>query len=165
MNTEVTDEPYLWLADAYNTLPDWDPNDPSEGTRSPLNENWRSPFIGSSVESVAAFIQAAGKPPKPLCKQFFAVLQNEQFERDKQLLIYKIIDDTDGADSEIKLQSVPCPVHLASYFFLSYDRCHWDRAVKDQALYYGEGARWDDDSPGSQVMALIVLDEVQYEAG
>lgn len=129
-----------------------------------MRDDWRSPFIAASVTGVAAFIQAAHKPPKPLCKKFFAVLQKDRYERDKHLLIYKILDVTDCEDNEIRLQSVPCPAHLAGFFFQSYDRYRWDSAVEEQALYYGEGARWDDDSPGSQVMALVVLDDVSTEA-
>jgi len=124
-----------------------------------VEETWRSPFIGSSAQEVAAFIASAPKPPKPLCKRFFAVLQKELYERNKQLLIYKILDVPVDGRGELTLQAVPCPVHLAGFFFRAYDRYDWDQAVEEQALYFNEGAYWDDDDASTQVMALIVLDE------
>jgi hypothetical protein len=46
---------YLWLADTYDTLPDYNPDNPgAEGTLALVDPNWRSPFVGSSVEAVAA---------------------------------------------------------------------------------------------------------------
>ena len=163
MNIEEGEEPILWLADTYDTLPDHDPAHPAaQGTKS-VKDGWVSPFIGSSVEEVAAFIQATPKPPKPLAKQFFAVLQKEQYEQSKQLLIYHIPEKASDNADKIELQSIPCPVHLASVFFYGFDRYDWNRAVKQQALYYGEGATWSDDDESNQLMALIVLDDVPTE--
>jgi hypothetical protein len=162
-NMDVTDEPYLWLADTHDTLPDYDPANPAEGNRGAVDSDWRSPFIGSSVEEVAGFIQAVPKPPKPLCKRFFAVLQKHRYEDKKQVLIYTIPADAAGSQSGGKLESVPCPAHLVSLFFVSYMRDHWYRAVRDQAVYYREGASWSEDSPETQVMALVVLDDLPTE--
>lgn len=160
INTEETEEPILWLADTYDTLPDHNPADPAaKGTQS-VPDDWLSPFIGSSVEEVATFIQATPKPPKPLSKQFFAVLQKEQYEQSKQLLIYHIPEKAGDDAGKSKLQSVPCPIHLAGVFFYDFDRHDWNRAVREQALYYGEGATWSDDDESNQLMALIVLDDI-----
>jgi hypothetical protein len=121
LSTKEEEESYLWLADTYDTISDYNPENPgAEGTLGPIDSDWRSPFVGSSVEEVAAFIRAAPKPP--MCRRFFAVLRNEQFEQSKQLLIYKILDVEGGNDDEIKLQSVPCPAYLVGYFFTSFDR-------------------------------------------
>lgn len=161
MNTQESEEPYLWLADTYDSLPDYDPADPSaQGTDSSVDKDWRSPFIGSSVEEVAAFIQAAPKPPKPLYKQFFAVLQKEMYEQSKQVLIYRASRKESDNTIESNLESVPCPVHLVGVFFNLYDQYHWNRAVTEQALFYGEGASWDDDDTRTQLMALVVLDDI-----
>jgi hypothetical protein len=152
----------LWLADTHDTIPDHDPaQDRPQGTVDPIDSNWRSPFVGSSVEAAAAFIRAASRPPKALSQSFFAVLQREQYEEQKQLLIYKILDDGSSNDGNRKLQSVPCPSHLASYFFRFYDkRQFWDPAVEEQGLYYGHGAYWPDDQMFTDHYALIVLDDV-----
>lgn len=90
-------------------------------------------------------------------------MRGEHYEQSKQLLIYKIPDDTIDNGSDSKLQSVPCPVRLAGFFFVSHDRSEWEEAVLEQALYYGEGAYWGEDSPETQVMALVVLDEFPTE--
>jgi len=167
LNAEKAGMSYLWLADAYDTLPDYDSENPgAEGTTGPVASDWRSPFVGSSAEEAADFIRAAPKPSKPLSKLFFAVLIKEQFEHNKQLLIYKILRVEGGNDDEVKLQSVPVPIHLASCFFTERDRYpqNWDRAIKQQWYFYGTGADWDDDcGEGIDVMALIVLDEFPIE--
>jgi hypothetical protein len=129
------------LADTYDTIPDYNPADPPEGTSGKVDSEWRLPFIGCSLKEVVAFIQAAPKPPKPLCKLLFAVLQKEQYEEKKQLSIYRIPDE----GSEDKLQSVPCSINPAGYCFYTHDPYSWNKAVEEQALYYGEGASWSDD--------------------
>lgn len=48
---------YLWLADRYDTLPDYDPDNPgAEGTLGLLDSNWRSPFVDSGIMEVATFV-------------------------------------------------------------------------------------------------------------
>ena len=142
------------MADTYDTIPDHNPADPAAKGTQAVHDGWSSPFIGTSVEEVAAFIQATPKPPKPLSKQFFAVLHKEQYEQSKKVLIYHITGEASDDTGKSELQSVPCPVHLAGVFFYSFDRYDWDRAVREQALYYGEGATWHDDDNSSQLMAL-----------
>lgn len=110
-----------------------------------------------------AFIEAAPKPSKPLCKRFFAVLDKKRYEQDQRLLIYKTPEGPSSSEGESRLQCVPCPAHYAGLFFASYDRSDWHTAVDDQALYYGEGAAWEDDDPYTQVMALFVLDDLPTE--
>lgn len=164
MNTEEADEPYLWLADTYDTIPDFNPAEPAtQGTSHSVDSSWCSPFTGYSVEEIAAFIQAAPKPSKALGKQFFAVLRKEQYEQSKQLTIYRITESESGDTTKVKLQSVPCPVHLAGYFYSSFSWESWNKAVDEQALYYGEGAFWSDDDNGTQLMALVVLDDFSPE--
>jgi hypothetical protein len=155
----------LWLADTHDTIPDHNPTEQRpQGTRHPIDSHWRSPFVGSSVEAAAAFIRAAPRPPKALSRSFFAVLRKEQYEQHKQLSIYKILDDENNDDDNIKLQSVPCPSHLVSYFYRYYDkRQFWDLAVEEQGLYYGHGAYWPDDQPYTDHYALVVLDDVPLE--
>ena len=46
---------------------------------------------------------------------------------------------------------------------MGYDRSCWDKAVQQQAFYYGEGAYWSDDDASDQVMALFVLDKFPTE--
>ena len=158
LNTERMGEPYLWLADTYDSIPDYNPEDPgTQGTLGPIDSNWRSPFVGSTVAKVAAFVHATPRPPKPLSKRFFAVLQKERYEQSKQLLIYRILAVQGEDGPKLELTSVPCPGHLVSFFFFSWDKYFWDRAVEYQGLYYGHGYHWNEDE--NDLMALFVLDE------
>ncbi|KAM0709727.1 hypothetical protein Q7P35_003767 [Cladosporium inversicolor] len=75
----------------------------------------------------------------------------------------KILDVPANGSGERTLQTVPCPVHLAGFFFRAYDRHYWDQAVEEQALYFNEGAYWSDDDGDNQVFALIVLDHFPTE--
>lgn len=97
-NIEQAEHPALWLADSYSTLPDYLPNHKIYGTEDPIDDNWRSPFAGKSIEDAANFVRNAPKPPKPLCKQFFAVLQKDRFEQNGTILICKILSDEDEDD-------------------------------------------------------------------
>jgi hypothetical protein len=166
LSTKEEGASYLWLADTYDTLSNYDPDNPgAEGTLDLLDSNWRSPFVGSSVEEVAAFIRAAPKPPKPLCKTFFAVLEKNQFEQSKELSVYKILDVEGATDGEIKLQSVPCPAYLVGYFFTSFERYgSWDQAVEAQGLFFGTGPHWKDDCGYDiDLFSLILLDDFPIE--
>ena len=46
---------------------------------------------------------------------------------------------------------------MVSFFFFSWDKYFWDRAVEYQGLYYGHGYHWNEDE--NDLMALFVLDE------
>jgi hypothetical protein len=99
-NTEEADEPYLWLADTYASLPDYRPNYRTFGTRTPINKDWKSPFVGKTIADAANFVRNAPKPPKPLCKRFFAVLQQDRFEQSGELLICKILSKQNEGDED-----------------------------------------------------------------
>jgi hypothetical protein len=75
-----------------------------------VDQSWTSPFVGRSIEDVANFIRNIPKPPKPLCKTFFAVMQKDLYDRKDKLFIYKILpvggeedqeeDEEDGSENE-----------------------------------------------------------------
>jgi len=73
-------EARLWLADSYNSLPNYRPNYKIHGNRSPVDQNWQSLFVGKSLADAANFVRNAPKPPKPLCTELFAVLRKERFQ-------------------------------------------------------------------------------------
>jgi hypothetical protein len=56
------------------------------------------PFVGKSIEDAANFIRNAPKPPKPLSKRFFAVLQKEFYEQSNRMLICRISTGDDAED-------------------------------------------------------------------
>jgi hypothetical protein len=56
-----------------------------------MDEGWKSPFAGKSIEDAANFIRNTPKPPKPLCKTYFAVMEEELYEEHRLLKVCKII--------------------------------------------------------------------------
>lgn len=60
------------------------------GTTSPISKDWRSPFVGKSIEDAANFVRNTPQPPKPLCRRFFVVLQKEFYEKCGRILICRI---------------------------------------------------------------------------
>jgi hypothetical protein len=56
-----------------------------------MDEGWKSPFAGKSIEDAANFIRNTPKPPKPLCKTYFAVMEEELYEEHRLLEVCKII--------------------------------------------------------------------------
>jgi hypothetical protein len=61
------------------------------GTKAPIDPNWRSPFIGKTVRDAVDFMRNAPKPPKPLNKRFCAVVTKDLF-RQHRALICKSLD-------------------------------------------------------------------------
>jgi hypothetical protein len=47
---------------------------------------------------VANFVRNTLKPPKPLCKRFFAVLQKDSFDQHISMFICKIVSDNDDTN-------------------------------------------------------------------
>jgi hypothetical protein len=80
----------IWLADTYDTLPDYTGLSPY-GTKEPIDPNWRSPFIGKTVRDAVNFMRNTPKPPKPLNKRFCAVVTKDSFKQ-YQVLICKSLD-------------------------------------------------------------------------
>ena len=78
------------MADSYDNLPDYRPNYKIYGNKSPVDLDWQSPFVGKSISEVANFVRNIPKPPKPLCKEMFAVLQKDRFEKIGKLLLCRI---------------------------------------------------------------------------
>lgn len=89
-NLERSGEARLWLADSCDSLPDYRPNYKIHGNRSPVSPDSQSPFVGRSIAEAANFVRNIPKPPKPLCKEMFAVLQKDRFERIGKLLLCRI---------------------------------------------------------------------------
>lgn len=88
----------IWLADTYDSLPNYSRRIPP-GTFTPVDADWRSPFIGKTVTDVVAFMRGAPKPPKVLNKRFCAVLTKESLG-DRCALICKSLEDDSDIESE-----------------------------------------------------------------
>jgi len=121
-NEAETDVQYIWLADSYDTLPDANPPRTIQGTHAPISDEWRSPFIGQSLRQVANFIRDAPAPPKPIDKEYCAVLRKEDYENDA-ILICKI--PPEGGEDNEPQTIVTDPERLGS-FFIGFNRSEWD---------------------------------------
>lgn len=117
----------MWLADTYDSLHDYD-GATHEGTDIPVDPSWHSPFIGKSAADAVEFIRNAPKPPKPLCKSYYALLKKDIHEEHGYLLICKAID------GESEPQTIPIDGSLAGAFFVTFRREDWDEAYQRQRL-------------------------------
>lgn len=104
-NYEHADDWYFCLADDYDNIPDLG-GDWVAGTYQPIDEDWYSPGVGATIEEVKEYIQSVPKPPKPLSKVHFAILDRDRYERHDQILICKIEGE--------KVQCIPCTAPWAA---------------------------------------------------
>ncbi|SMY28472.1 unnamed protein product [Zymoseptoria tritici ST99CH_1A5] len=113
----------FWLADDYHNLADYPDVGLDEriehGTHLPLDETWRSPFVGKTIEDAAEYLRGVPKPRKPLCKTWFAVLDAKLYREEDQVLICKIREDG-------RVESMPCVAAFVTVHFDGYDRGYWD---------------------------------------
>ncbi|KXT07934.1 hypothetical protein AC579_6696 [Pseudocercospora musae] len=107
---------YFWVVDDINELPDLLSN-PVSGTQDDVDENWRSPFAGASIQEAVEYLRNVLKPRKPLCKKYFALLERQRYERHGQLLICNIVNG--------EVQSIPCIAWWAGTWLMGHDRDVW----------------------------------------
>lgn len=72
-------------------MPDVLPSHRLLATKCPIASDWRSPFVGKSIEDAANFVRNAPKPPKPLNKTWFAVMEKEDSEEGIVITLCKIL--------------------------------------------------------------------------
>lgn len=126
-NSDNTGAQYLWLADTYDSLHDYD-GLTHEGTSSPIDPAWRSPFVGKTPADAIAFIRNAPKPPKPLCKAYCALLQKALYEEKGYLLMCKAIEGKRDPET------IPVEGKEAGLFFVAFEREEWDECHQKQKL-------------------------------
>lgn len=121
----------IWLADTYDRLPDFTYGTPrAHGTRAPISEQWKSPFIGQTLRQIGAFIRSAPKPPKPLCKDFCAIFRKETYEERGEILICKIPPVGDESEP----QTIPTGSNTLNTFLIGFDREDWHIYHADQIM-------------------------------
>lgn len=103
-NEDEADVQYIWLADTYNTLPDSNPPYNVHGTQTPVSDSWRSPSIGKCPQQVAKFVRDAPSPPKPIDKEYCAVLRKEDHGRD-EIMISEIPPEGDKSEPQTIVNS------------------------------------------------------------
>ncbi|PPJ53827.1 hypothetical protein CBER1_03234 [Cercospora berteroae] len=118
----------LWLADDYNTLPDFYLSAAAspEGTKPPLDPKWQSPFRGKTAADAAQFLRSVPKPRKPLCETLFAILSRTLYKEQGHLLVCKVIDDG-------QVQSIPRAIVNVRMYFGGGEREEWGQELE----------RWD----------------------
>lgn len=94
----------------------------SSGTEAPIDAEWQSPFLGKTAQDALSFVRNAPKPPKPVCKLFFAVLKKQCYEQHGQLLICKAVDG--------EVQSIPCAASGIGAFFAGFERDEWEESLR-----------------------------------
>jgi hypothetical protein len=121
----------IWLAGDtdYETLPDFNGPYYIEGTKPTVEATWRSPFVGKSLAEAVEWVRDIPKPPKPVCKVFFAVLQKDRFEQNGEVLICKIKKD------KSKPQTLPCDANHIAAFQAAYYRDNWREDHSKQIKY------------------------------
>jgi hypothetical protein len=84
----------LWLAHSYDSIVDIANSLQSSGTRPPVDEQWRSPFIGKSIKNAAGFVknENAPKPPKALNKTYSSFWTRNSTKRTVGLPVCRLID-------------------------------------------------------------------------
>jgi hypothetical protein len=127
----------FWLADDWSNAPrtiqEKDFTRVEAGTKSPIGEDWKSPFKGKTVQDAIAFLKSA---PEEVCVDLyhFAVL-GEDFVRRAFVTIYRIGDEYLRGD---EVDSVPCSVAMSTIFLSSMEPHMWEES---------KGARDNDDDP------------------
>lgn len=130
LNMEANyDEADLWLADTYETLPDFQGPHFIGSTRPTVDASWQSPFKGQSLAEVAAWVRDILKPPKSVCKRFSAVAQRDLCAQQGKVLVCKIIKDQNEA------QTIPIDARWLSTWVNGYKRDRWEDDWKKQSLY------------------------------
>ena len=117
----------VWLADDnYENLPDFNGATFTEGTRPTVEAKWRSPFVGKSLAEAVSWVRGIPKPPKSVCKTFFAVLKKGFYESQSEVLICKVIEG--GTEP----QTIPyVATHVARFHAACY-RDNWQEDWEKQ---------------------------------
>lgn len=124
---EPDDRLQFWLADTYETLPE---QAIDEGTEPPIDNAWRSPFVGKSVEEAAEFVKNA-PGGKGLDKSFFAVLE-EGFYRDNGWVTVCRIDYDGGPVTAMGTGAKSSAKYLYGHYGEGWDVAlqDWDTSFK-----------------------------------
>jgi hypothetical protein len=126
-NIEDCGDAIFWLADDHKNLPDLpdvgSPTPKSGASEPPLDPAWKSPFQANTMQDAADYLRSVPKPRKPLCKTYFAVLDETQYKERDTVLICKILEDG-------QVQSIPCKAAKVAIYLCGFDRFTWDQTLE-----------------------------------
>ena len=114
--------------DTYENLPDYTGNSISGQTE--VDSNWRSPWVGKSLDDVAEFVKDIDRATKGISRSYFAILQKGLDEQDYDVRICKTPNDAVG---RTEVQSAPYQADAISGFFAAFDEDNWEIMMEDQA--------------------------------
>lgn len=120
----------LWLADTYDNLPN--NTDEALSGYGSVEADWRSSFIGQTVEDAIAWIRAIPKPGKVTTRTFCAVIKRELFEKSGDVLICKTPNEAVG---RTEIETIPCSASAIGTFYHGFPRDAWALQYGDQMLY------------------------------
>lgn len=97
-----------------------------EGTEPTVDATWKSPFLEKSLVDLVIWVRGIPKPPKAICKSYFAVLQNDLYEQHGMVLICKVVD------GQSEPETLPWTATRISKWLVAYRRENWDIDFKNQ---------------------------------
>lgn len=118
----------IHLADdkAYDSLPNFNGLKAVAGTQPPIALPWQSPFLGESLSEISVWVRSIPKPPKAVCKSFFAVLDKALYERRGMVRICKV------GDVGEEPQTLLWTASRITGWLVAYERENWRRDWEDQ---------------------------------
>lgn len=118
----------VWLADDnYEHLPDFQGATAVRGTEPTVQATWKSQFLGKSLADIVTWVRNIPKPPKAVCKSYFAVLQKDLYEQRGMVLICKVVD------GQPEPETLPWTATRISKWLVAYRRADWDIDFQNQA--------------------------------
>jgi len=111
--------------DKYDNLPDFNGLMAVAGTAPTVAATWQSPFSGKPLTDIMAWVRGIPKPPKAVCKAFFAVLDKELYEQRGMVLICKV-------DDKGEPQTLPWTATRVTGWLVAYNRDNWHDDWEDQ---------------------------------
>ena len=118
---------FLWLTDTHENLPDY--TDKLIWGQTEVDEDWRSPFVGKSLDDAAELVKSIDTAVKAVARNYFAVLLNSDHERGYGVLICKTPNEAVG---RTEVQYTEYQVDKISGFFVSFDEDNWDVMMEEQ---------------------------------
>lgn len=122
--------PYLWLIDTYDNLPAY--TGKRVGGHTEVAAEWRSPFIGKSLDEVASFVKSVDIATKAVSRNYFAVLKKKdpgQSQRDCEVLICKTPNEAVG---RTEVQYSEYQADAISGFHVAFDEDNWEVMMDEQ---------------------------------
>lgn len=92
-----------------------------------MEATWRSPFVGSSIQEITAWVGQIPKPPKAINKTYFAILDKELYNLySKVFICRRFVDD--------RVETIPMDARKFGGFLINFRREEWQECHKTQKI-------------------------------